>query len=97
MAAGRKPRSADPEFLRRWDAVSVFVTASAARTNAEYYDLRPGEYIAELQIPDDVPLDYDGPDETGHYDLYGTQPDVLLGYVTSVVHYTAVPTTPFSS
>ena len=32
-----------------------------------------------LRIPDDAPIVYEGPDDFGHWNLYGADPDFLSG------------------
>ena len=77
--------------MRSWEGVSVFATYGAARDNAQKWALGPGEYLAELVIPDDLPVTYDGPHRRGHYDLHNVSAGALLACVTRVV---LAPTTP---
>lgn len=93
-AKGLRPPHDDPDLLRRWGGVSVFTTAAQARANLERARPRArariGEWIAELQMPEGTAVTCEGPDYKGHWDLYNARPDLLLSYVTSVVHYTSV-------
>ena len=76
----------NPEFLRQWEGLSVFTSYAAARTNAALYGWRMGEYIAELEIPDGAPIDYEAPNFKGHLNLYGIDPAFLMSCATRVVH-----------
>jgi hypothetical protein len=89
-ALGKRPRQSDPEFLERWRAVSVYDTYRQARKNARAVNWRIGAYIAELHIPDDAPIAFQGPGPTGHWDLHDVDPDYLRRCVVRVVH---APTT----
>jgi hypothetical protein len=79
-AKGWEPRRRDPETLRKWRGISVYTTEEQARATGRRFP-RIGRYIARLQIPDDVPLIVEEPDETGHCDLYA-EPGDLLAWVT---------------
>ncbi len=87
QALGRILRRATPETERTYDGISVFATASQARTvvarAARYRVL--GTHIAEMTIPDDAPIHVERTflDQRGHHTLWG-DPDVLLRYVTSI-------------
>lgn len=74
----------DPDFLRRWRGLSVFTTYEAARENAFNLRWRIGEYIAEVEIPEGIDFECDGPDERGHCNLYGLAASDLLLWVKSV-------------
>ncbi len=93
-AQGKLPPRAqrdNPEFLRKWDGLSVFTTYAAARQNALMFRWRMGEFIAELEIPDDAPVTYETPDHRNHLNVYDGDPVYLRSHVTRVVHG---PTTP---
>lgn len=80
------PPRDDPEFLRRWAGLSVFDSLAAIRRLGEATRWRRGAYIAELHIPEDAAIQYEGPDRKGHWLLYGADPLFLLGCVVRVVH-----------
>jgi hypothetical protein len=86
IALGRHPRSTDPRVIHQWEGVSVFVSYERARANAESWRWKMGEYIAELSIPDGVPITVEGPDERDHCNLYDVAGAVLLEHVTRVIH-----------
>ena len=86
VALGRFPKSNSPQVRRSWEGVSVFDTYEQARANAEQYDWKIGEFVAELVIADDVPLTVDGPGRNGHSNLYDIPASVLLSYVRRVFH-----------
>ena len=88
-AQGKTPPRAQQDnsaFLRKWDGLSVFTTYAAARQNALLFRWRMGEYIAELEIPDDAPITYEEPDHKDHLNLYDADPTFLRSHVTRVVH-----------
>ena len=88
-AQGKSPPRAqqdNPAFLRQWEGLSVFTTYAAARNNAALYRWRMGEYIVELEIPDDAPIAYEAPDRKGHLNLYGVDPSFLMSCARRVVH-----------
>ena len=91
-ALGRKPRepSPSPATLRAYEGVSVLDTPQHARAWVERFEGKLGEYVARLDIPEDVPLEYKGPNPKGHVDLYDVPPEVLLGWVVAIVHYTEI-------
>jgi hypothetical protein len=94
-AQGKTPPRAqrdNPEFLRQWEGLSVFTTYVAARRNAALYRWRMGEYIAELEIPDDAPVDYEPPDHRDHLNLYDVDPSFLMSCARRVVHGPSVET-----
>jgi hypothetical protein len=82
---GRVPPRRDPEFLRRWNGLSVFTTYEAAWENAARVNWRIGGLIVEIIIPDEVEIEMDGPDERGHCNLYRLNPADLMQWVTRVV------------
>ena len=67
----------DPSFLHRWQGVSVYDTYREARRLAKARKFKRWAYVAELEIPDDVPIGYEGPDDYGHWNLYGADPVYL--------------------
>jgi hypothetical protein len=75
---GKRP--AKPKDERAFKAVSTYISAAKMRQVALLYDL--GEFIAELEVPDEVERT-EKPD-TGHVDLHETTPEQLLGYVRGV-------------
>ena len=94
-AQGRAaPPSKDPDFAHKWRGLSVFDSYRACRENAANFKWRMGEFIAELHIPDEAPLTYEGPDYRGHLNLYDgdggmlrdEDADHLLRWVVRVVH-----------
>jgi hypothetical protein len=76
----------NPDFLRRWDGLSVFTSYAGARANASLYRWRMGEYIAELEIPDDDSINAEAPDYKGHLNLYDADADFLMSCVIRIVH-----------
>jgi hypothetical protein len=78
-ALGKQPRQTDPEFLERWNGVSVYDTHRQARKNAQAVNWRIGTYIAELHLPDDAPVICKGPGPTGHWDLHDADPGICRG------------------
>ena len=80
------PRNASPRLRREWAGLSVFDALSGAVANAAATNWRIGAYIAEVQIPDDAPILYEGPGRRGHWNLYGAVPAFLLTCVVRVVH-----------
>jgi hypothetical protein len=80
---GRRParRQDDPRYEQdkaAYEEVSAFVTAEEAAAKAKARDL--GDYIAELEVPDDAPMSV----KRGHRGLIGTTPGQLLGMVRNV-------------
>ncbi len=63
----------------------MYDTYRQARRNAQATSWRIGVYIAELHVPDDAPIAYEGPSPTGHWNLYGGDPEFLLSCVVRVV------------
>jgi hypothetical protein len=95
QAARRQPPPRpDAAFLREWEGLSVFDTYQAARQLGLRFKWRHGEYIAVLQVPDNAPIAYSGPDRRGHWLLYDVDgrmlvensAAILLDYVIRVVH-----------
>ena len=75
-----RPRD-DPRYERdkaAYEEVSTFVTTEEAAAKARARNL--GEYIAELEVPDDTQMSVGG----GHRGLIGTTPGQLLGMVRNV-------------
>jgi hypothetical protein len=82
-ALGRRPPrdENDPRYEHdraAYEEVSAFVNAERAARKAQAVGL--GEYVAELDVPDDAPMSGSG----YHRGLRGTSPDQLLGMVRSV-------------
>jgi hypothetical protein len=73
-------------MLHEWEGLSVFDTYEQARANAAKWTWRIGEYVAEVSIPDDMPVTVEGPDGRGHSNLYDIEAQALLKCVTDVVH-----------
>src|SRR4051794_8339745 len=66
---GRKPRGTranDPTYIRWFNGVSVHDTPEQTRRNAEYFDWKIGEFIAELVIPKGTDVAYERLDDDGH-------------------------------
>lgn len=89
-AQGKEPPRAlkdDPSFLHRWQGLSVYDTYEAARNLAASRKWRRWHYIGVLHIPEDTPIIGEGPEDFGHWNLYGATPayfrDVCL---VRVVH-----------
>jgi hypothetical protein len=47
---------------------------------------RMGEYIAELEIPEDAGIVYETPDRKGHLNLYDIDASFLMSCARRVVH-----------
>ncbi len=90
MLKGLKPRNPTPKSLHEYDGVSVLDTAEHAGAWAERLP-HLGEYIAELHIPDDASIVFEGPNARGHGNLYAATAEELLGYVQAVYHFSDVP------
>lgn len=80
---GRRParQEDDPKYegdKAAYEEVSVFVTAEEAAAKARARHL--GDYIAELEVPDETPMSSKG----GHRGLIGTTPGQLLDMVRNV-------------
>ena len=82
-ALGRRPRDHDPETLRLWSGISVYVTERYARRTAATFP-RIGRYLAELRIDDTDPIRAEKTLGPGHYTLWGSA-EVLLGRVVRVI------------
>ena len=80
------PRGASPKLRREWAGLSVFDSLSGAVANAAATNWRIGTYIAEVEIPDDTPILYEGPGRRGHWNLYWADPVFLRTCVVRVVH-----------
>lgn len=90
------PRPHDPEFVRKWEGLSVFDNEADVRSLGRARNWKPGVYIATLHIPDDAPLTYQAPehDGSGHWLIYAANgrmlteatAGVLLWYIVRVVH-----------
>lgn len=90
------PRPHDPDFVRKWEGLSVFADEADVRALGMARNWKPGAYIAALQIPDDAPLTYQEPEREGSshwliYDRNGRMLDestagVVLWYVVRLVH-----------
>ena len=79
-ALGKTPprsKRADPEFLRRWTGLSVYDTYRAARELAEARNFERWQYVAILEIPEQAPIVFEGPEMRGHWNLYGADPAFL--------------------
>jgi hypothetical protein len=77
----------DPDFLHRWSGLSVYDSYREARRLAKARQYKRWAYIAELHIPDDAPIIFEGPDATGHWNLYGADPALLRDHcVARVLH-----------
>jgi hypothetical protein len=77
----------DPEFLHRWKGLSVYDTYQAARDLAAARKWKRWKYIGVLHIPEDAPIICEGPEEHGHWNLYGTDPASLRErYLVRIVH-----------
>lgn len=90
-ANNRHPRPSEPpERRRQYHGVSVLDTPEhAAQWTKRFRDRRGryllGEYVAELHIPEDAPIIYEGQDEYGHGNLYNASPETLRGYIVRVI------------
>jgi hypothetical protein len=81
LALGKPLLNPTPRRLRAWAGVSVYDTEVTASAKAQDFNLGP--FVAELNVPDDAPIEAEGPGQSGHYNLYG-DPDDLLQFVVSV-------------
>jgi hypothetical protein len=78
QAARRQPPPRhDPGFLEAWAGLSVLDTYRVARQNGRKLRWRHGEYIAILQLPDDAPFTYRGPEHRGHWMIYDADGNML--------------------
>lgn len=74
---GLPPRNDDPETLRLWTGLSVYVTRNQARNKARTYPWLGG-FIARLEIPEAGTARWERTTTSrGHYTLWGAPPDVL--------------------
>jgi hypothetical protein len=81
---GRPLRRDTPEMRRSWEGVSVYDTLEAARETALRYP-RIGEFIAEVQIPDNGPVGFEQTlADPHHYHMHG-EPSDMLAMVFRVV------------
>jgi hypothetical protein len=79
----RLPRRADTALIRAWDGVSTLTTLELAGEYAR--SARLGEWIAELEVPDEVEADEGAVRKLGrHVDLYGATAAQLRGYVVQI-------------
>jgi hypothetical protein len=79
-ALGKQPPAHirdDPDFMHRWNGLSVYDTYRAARNLAQARRWKRWQYIAVLRIPDDAPIIFEGPDAHGHWNLFGADPAYL--------------------
>jgi len=77
---GKRPVPHTPRNEAAYKEISTFDTPEAAAAKARARDL--GEYIAELDVPDETPYSYVA--STGHAGLRGTTPGGLLACVQHV-------------
>jgi hypothetical protein len=75
----------------------VFTSYAGARANASLYRWRMGEYIAELEIPDDAGVGYEQPDYKGHLNLYDVHADFLMSCINRIVHGPTTSPTQFAA
>jgi hypothetical protein len=83
-------RPSRPSGEAAYKEVSTFDTAERAAAKARARDL--GEYVAELEIPDETPMSRN--EETGHRGLQGMTPEQLLGCVQDVRRVDEIPDGP---
>ena len=77
----------DPYFMHRWNGLSVYDTYREARRLAQARRWKRWQYIAVLSIPDDAPIIYEGPEDHGHWNLFGADPTFLRDTcMVQVVH-----------
>ena len=70
------PRRADAALIRAWGGVSTFTTVERAVALARAAKL--GQWVAELEVPDEVEADFGADTPSGrHIDLYGVTPAQL--------------------
>lgn len=81
-AQGRSPPPDDPDAAHRWDGISAYDSAKAARRLAQNRS-RLGRFVAELRIPEAAPVRCEKTGGPGHYTRWG-EADMLLGCVVSV-------------
>jgi hypothetical protein len=84
-------RRDDPDFRHRWAGLSVYDSYREARRLAQARRWRRWEYIAVLIIPDEAPIVCEGPEEHGHWNLYGVDPTFIReACMIRVVHAPSV-------
>jgi hypothetical protein len=79
-ALGKAPpreKQHDAEFLHRWEGLSVYDSYREARRLAKALRWKRWEYVGVLRIPDDAPIVCEGPEDHGHWNLYGADPAYL--------------------
>src|SRR6266849_4946245 len=70
-ARGRLPPDREPETLRLHAGLSVYATLAQARRKTRASPAL-GDYVAELQIPDDAPITWERTlTSSGHHTLWG--------------------------
>ena len=90
----RPPPLDTAEFRREWEGLSLFDSPDPLRKLGKARRWRLGEFIAELDLPDDAPFTFSGPARKGHWLLYDADGTMLvdesaarlLGYVVRVIH-----------
>jgi hypothetical protein len=90
------PRPHDPDFVRKWEGLSVFADEADVRALGLARNWKPGIYVATLHIPDDAPLTYLPPEHAGssHWLLYDrnghmlneSTAGIVLWYVVRIMH-----------
>jgi hypothetical protein len=74
-------------FVHRWKGLSVYDTYEAARSLAASRKWKRWKYIAVLHIPEDTSIICEGPEDFGHWNLYGTTVDYLREHcLARIVH-----------
>jgi hypothetical protein len=93
-ALGKRPPAHlrdDANFLHRWQGLSVYDTYEEARRWAKARAFKRWAYIAELWIPEDAPIIYEGPDAHGHWNLYAAEPAFLRNEcLVRVIHASSI-------
>lgn len=92
----KPPPRTGPEFLRKWEGLSVFDNLADVQRLGRQRRWRIGEYIVVLSIPDDAPITYDEPEIEGssHWLLYDgngraldeESAQYLLDCIVQVIH-----------
>jgi hypothetical protein len=93
-ALGKPLPTGAPHLRREWDGVSVFDSRAAAERVGRARNWRIGEYIVELDIPEDAPLAFVGPGRSGHWLIYNADGEMVtadeaimfLDWIVSIVH-----------
>lgn len=105
-ARRQSPPRTDRVFLEMWRGLSLFDTYEAIRALAPR--LRPpwkhGEYIAVLDVPEDAPFVFRGPDHKGHWLAYDAEggtiversAEIMRTYVVEIIHGPSVESWPGS-